>query len=259
LKVLGIDTETTGLDKKKDFITELGAVLFDVNLETGEWVPEKTVCNLIKDANYPELTAEVIKVNGITQMDLDTCGIPFDLAFESIHPLLEEADMIVAHNKGFDKGILTSQVERYMLGLAVLESKQWICSAEDLASNREFKCWKLSHLALDRGVPVDPRTLHRATDDILLMGKMLSSAKANPVEMLKYANTPDIVLQAHIPAPWTDNGVGKAQAQALGYSWEKPKGSDRQFPKFWVKKIKESELEIEKSKAPFSITNLGRL
>lgn len=258
MKVLGIDTETTGLDVNKDVIVELGAVLFHVD-DHCNWVPTIPVCHLVKDPHYPPMPAEATAVNGISQEDLDKEGIPFETAYAAILPLVAEADMIIAHNKNFDKKIIISQVGRFSLGVGILEHRPWICSAEDLETNKNFKCWKLSHLALDRGVPVDPRTLHRATDDIMLMGKMLTAAKADPKKMYEYSVTPEIVLQALIPAPWTDNGVGKLQAQALGYNWEKCKGSDRQFPKLWVKKIKENELESEIKKAPFTINNLGRL
>lgn len=256
--VLGIDTETTGLDVNKDLIVELGAVLFSVD-ENGSWTPQIPVCHLIKDPHYPPMPPEATAVNGITQEDLDSHGIPFDEAYAKILPLVAQCEMIVAHNKNYDKKIILSQVERFGLGVGILEHRPWICSAEDLETNKNFKCWKLSHLALDRGVAVDPKDLHRATDDIMLMGKMLTAAKADPKKMYEYSVTPEIVLQAQIPAPWTDNGVGKAHAQALGYGWEKVKGSDRQFQKLWVKKIKENELDSEIKKAPFTINNLGRL
>ena len=257
--VLGFDVEATGLDVKKDSIIEIGAILFDV--KNSIWNKVEEFSQIVYESSYGTLSKEVIEVTGITNEMLRALGKPFVDTIDGLLPLLEKSSVIVAHNKQFDKSMLLNQLERYRLPncLSLLDGKDWICSIEDLKSNRKMKCMKLSHLALDYGVTVNPKELHRASNDVELMGKLLTEAKADPIEMLGYSKEPNIIIRAHIMAPWKDGGEGKKEAQRLGFSWEKTKNSDRVFDKMWVKRIKESEKDAESKEASFPISVIGRL
>jgi DNA polymerase III epsilon subunit-like protein len=254
-KVLGIDFETTSLDIKKARIIEIGAVVFGV---TGtDWDPIIDLSTLVYDEGDMALNEDTIKITGITDAMLKAEGMEITTALEMLADMAAQCDMCVAHNEPYDRGVLKEVVERGAFGLIrgvnPLIEMPWVCSVTDLPQTKEYKCKKLSHLSLDLGITVDPSKLHRAVADVKLMGQMLTAAKADPEEMLKYRNTPSCYVQAVIPAPWTDGGKGKDAAVKLGYSWEKARGDDRVWAKTWVKKIKETDLQEEKRVAPFEV------
>lgn len=249
MKVCGIDFESTGLDTNKDRITEIGAVIFDTDKN---WEVVSEFNSLVWEPNYPKLTPEVIAITGITQAMLEKDGKAPGEALKALGAFTAEVELFVAHNAPFDQALLLAELKR----LGVTSKKKWVCSARDLKTNRQFKSWRLAHLALDYGVTVNPKLLHRAVDDVKLMGSMLAEAKADINEMIKYMETPDIIIRAVIPKPWEDGGKGKDAAKELGYSWQQPKGSDKTYQNFWVKIIKEDELDEEQRKAPFKVQQL---
>jgi len=254
--VLGIDTETTGIDIQKDSIVELGAVLFDVSND-GAWVPIEGFCSLVYEDGYV-ISPEAEKVNGISIQKLKEEGISFKKAMEAVLPLIVRADYIIAHNAKFDLGMISSQCQLKKIDSTKIFKRPWLCSIEDLPSNEGKKCLKLSHLAVDYGVTVNPDELHRATGDILLMGKMLEKAKADIYEMHRYSIAPYRVLAAEVTPPWEDNGKSVDLAKSLGYSWEKTRKSPKMFKKMWVKAVKALPEILEKElNQPIKVRELG--
>ena len=69
MKILGFDVESTGLDPKKDSITEMGLVLYDTDAKA----PVRISGFLVKGGL---ITAEIERITGITQAMLDTYGYP---------------------------------------------------------------------------------------------------------------------------------------------------------------------------------------
>lgn len=257
MRVLGFDTETTGLDTKKARIIEVGATLFDV---MGNWKPIESYGSLVYELGDDALAPETTKITGITQEELERDGKPRGQVISSLAELAQKAEMVVCHNAEYDKAMLWETVKKYNFDITIpaigyMLGLPWICSVMDLRSNREYKCRTLSHLALDRGVAVDPADLHRAVGDVALMGKMLSTAKdSDPKEMYAYQQSPWVFLQAIIPPPWEDGGKGKDAATKLGYSWEKARHTDGPvFSKTWVKRVKDCDVEDEKKSASFPV------
>lgn len=246
--VCGIDFESTGLDTNKDRITEIGAVIFD----TKDWTPLKEFNCLVWEPSYPKLIPEVVAITGITQEMLEKEGKTPKEAILSLGEFTNDVEVFVAHNAPFDQAMLLSELKRH----GYSSKKKWVCSARDLKSNKQFKSWRLAHLALDYGVTVNPKLLHRAVDDVKLMGVMLKEAKADINAMIKYMETPDVIIAAMIPKPWEDGGKGKDAAKELGYSWQQPKGMEKTFQNRWVKVIKEDEFDEEQRKAKFKIEQL---
>lgn len=239
MKVLGFDVETTGLDTTSEYIIEVGAVLFDVTAD-GEWLPLKGESFLVYEQSYPQLSELIEGLTGITDKILKLEGIPFHRAMEKVDELAMEAELICAHNAQFDFAMLDSQAKRFKIGLHMLEMP-WICSIKDLESNEAKTCKRLSHLALDYGVVVDPNILHRATDDVALMGQMLTAAKADAWKMHIYAQTPEVTFIAQVPGPWVDGGKGTEAAKAAGYRFDPA-------DKKWKKKVKETKAHEEQSR-----------
>lgn len=250
-----IDFEATGLDTSKDSIIEIGAQLVDDKFDV-----LKSLSVLVK----PEqpLSAEIQTITGITQNDLDTEGTTLGVAAGMLSQVLtEDIGYVIAYNREFDESLFRVDTAREALGMLPsvnqLLNLPWLCAMKDIERNYDFKCWKLSHLALDYGIAVDPAKLHRAINDVELTRKLLKASGVTALQMYQYQVTPWVYLQALIPAPWTDGGKGKAEATKLGYSWEKAKGTDAPvFEKTWVKRVKEHKVEDEIKAAPFSVRQL---
>ena len=256
--VLGIDTETTGIDTQKDSIVELGAVLFDIQ-DDGSWKPVESFCSLVYEDGYI-ISPEAEKVNGISLDKLKSEGISLRRAIEEVLLLAARADYIIAHNAQFDLGMLSNQCQLKKISAVEIFKKPWLCSIEDLPSNEGKKCLKLSHLAVDYGVIVNPDELHRVTGDILLMGKMLEKAKASIYEMHRYSIAQYRVLAAEVTPPWEDNGKSADIAKSLGFSWEKTRKSPKPFKKMWVKAVKALPEILEKElNQKIKIRELGDL
>lgn len=268
-KLLGLDFETQGLDIENTNPTEVGAILIEC-YEPGEipnWKeagPNQTSVHtvvssleqLLWQPGYPAQSKDIVDLTGITTEMLREKGqAPKKVFIELLFPLMEKADYLVAHNAPFDKGILYATAKRE--GLTVPE-KTWVCTRTQVPYPERYSCRKLSHIALDHGLKMDGRELHRATSDVRLMLEVLANYSFDNV--LRFIAEPEIVLRIIIPAPWTDGGVGKQDAAKLGYGWEKPRGYEYNgpsYPKCWVKKVKASQKENEIKKSQYKIVEIG--
>lgn len=253
--VLGLDFETQDADAKTTRITEIGAVLFTV-IENRL----KPLCDynrLVYEPDYPPQTKKIIELTGITDDMLIAKGISRKEALRELITLIDSADIIMAHKISFDKTVLYSSAKLFDL---VVPEKEWLCTLTNFNWPSNLTCHKLSHLAYEHGIMVDPRTLHRAFEDVALMGRVVNEYSFSDV--IKYAREPWIYLKADVIAPWKDGGFQTGVAKSLGYSWQQVKGVDfYQWDKTWVTRVKESMFEahkeeISKSIAPFRITKI---
>lgn len=253
MKLLMLDFETQGDDPKTTNPTEVGAVLFRLD-EFNGLSEEKNLSQLIWDELYEPQTPEIIEITGITDKLLKAEGKdPLSVFRDEISPLVQEADYVLCHNMSFDRGIYEATCKR--LGTPISTPvKGWICTIQDVPYAKKYKCKKLSHLAYDHGILVHPSTLHRAIADVRLLALLISGYKFE--DILKYRDTPWAYLRAVVPAPWEDGGVGVAQAKKLGYAWEKIWGTEIEFSKKWVRRLKEDQIETEKERCPFKLMRL---
>lgn len=255
-----IDFEATGVDVKKDRITEIGAWM----VETDTLLPLDVYSGLVYDTDYPELSPEVEGLTHITNAQLKAEGIPLVQHMYKMWDMFSEyfkyLEYIVAYNKSFDEELFKAEAERVALGLTntgnLFLQVPWLCAMRDVESNYNFKCWKLSHLAVDRGVDVIASELHRAVGDVKLTRKVLAENNISLHDMYKFQQEPWVYIQAQIPAPWKDGGAGRDQAKALGFSWERAQGDDRVFEKTWVKRVKEHQVGTETERAPFRVVRI---
>jgi hypothetical protein len=187
---------------------------------------------------------------------LERDGKPVKDVFTSeLFPLMEAADVIIAHNIKFDKTVLESVCAR--IGL-IPPKKRWLCTLTEVPYPDKYRCKQLSHLAYDHGLPMDTRVLHRAVHDVRLMLDLILT-KYCFSKILAYADEPWLYLKADIPAPWTDGGKGKEAATKIGYSWEKARGTEEPvFPKTWVKRVKLSQADKEIALAAFPVIRLNK-
>ncbi len=240
-----LDFETNGLPHTSD-ITEVGLVIY--NLRAGMHAIESEFSSLVYENGYPNQTPQIIELTGITDEMLLTEGRSPVIVVSEIAALMETLDYAIAHNKSFDKGIVEDKFTKY--GIKVPRA-QWICSLHDIPYDKKYKCKKLSHLAYDHGILVDPSTLHRALDDVKLLARLILE-KYDIEKIVQYAKSPWVYLRCMASGPWIDGGVSSGWAKANGYGWEGVKGTEEKYPKCWVKRIKKFELE-ENLKSPYEI------
>ena len=218
--VLGVDTETTGLDCTVDRITEIGAVLYDWN----PGIPLRIFSVLvIPEKPIPE---EVMKVNGITEAMIENYGVLEEDALRELSTLICEADYLMAHNAAFDRGFIDQAFLRRKM---TAPEKPCLCTREDIKYPAEITTRKLSYLAAEAGF-VNPFR-HRAIFDVLTMLK--TAEEHNLEDIIKRSLEPTVYVQAHVSFD------EKELAKAKMFQWCGPK-------KIWWKALKENDYREEK-------------
>ena len=231
MKILGIDTETTGLDCTKDRITEIGACLLDWNTGTPLQMLSMLV---IPEIPIPE---EVVKLNGITEEMIEQYGVLEEDAMRELGCLMEDADFFMAHNAQFDRGFV--EAARNRRGL-INSGKAWLCTREDIKYGPEITTRHLNYLAAEAGF-VNPFK-HRAIFDVLTMFKIAEQFELD--DIIKRNLEPTIYVQALVSFD------EKELAKAKMFQWCGPK-------KIWWKSMKLSDLDAEKPDYAFHINILN--
>lgn len=227
MKILGLDTETTGLDKDKDQITELGLVLWD-------WEGKKP----LKMSNYLikptiEISAEASAVSGLTEADFQYAK-PVEKVNEKLDWYLNEADYVMAHNAPFDKSFVTR-----IFSTELAKSKLWIDSRTDIVyDDVKHKSKSLVTLAATHGF-LNPFA-HRALFDVMTMLKV---ASLYDLEVMVFrANSPTVEVISLAPFSQKD------EVKSFGFYWDAER-------KVWFINIKECDL-VQKT-FPFQIKVTG--
>lgn len=241
MSVLIIDVESTSLNVNQARIIELGAMItpLDFSYSLG------TMNSLVKDSTYPALTQETIDVTRITQQMLNEEARTPGQAVELLKTIIDPKELlfVCAFNVEYDKPVFIEDMKRSGLTMDPVINHiiqlPWVCGLRDVASHQKFKSRKLSHLALEYGVPVDPAQLHRALGDVELTRKMLHAVPTSADVMYEYQKIPWVVLKAHVAFDQKD------LAKAAGFSWQKVHGDEREYTRAWVKRIKTTEVEKE--------------
>lgn len=205
LRVLLLDTETTGLQAGRDQVIELALLAFDLDLATGQPVGQMQVYDGLEDPGVP-LSAEVQQLTGITDEMLK--GQRLDEA--RIAQMLTGAQLVIAHNAGFDRPF----VEARLPAFAELD---WACSFADIDWKRQGReSAKLSALAAQVGWFYDA---HRAEMDchalLAVLRPPLPSGPNGLLQLVQAAQQPSFRLQA-TGAPFE----AKDQLKARNYRWD---------------------------------------
>ena len=205
-RVLVIDTETTGLSHAADKIIELAMLLVEVDTASGLPRGQVETFEGFEDPGMP--IPEVSRgITGIT--DEMVQGQRLD--DQQVAAMVERADLVVAHNAGFDRPFVESRFPGFA-------QKPWACSFMDIdwkAMGAESA--KLSALARDQGWFFDA---HRALVDCHALLQVLSSrGEADPITGLNRLMTagaqPSFKLRA-TGAPFES----KDKLKSRGYRWD---------------------------------------
>lgn len=241
--LLFTDVETTGLSVEKDYITELGAVLWDTVRES----PVEVLSEFILFPEAPSISKEITELTGIDRelLEKHSYGSPRDV-LKRFYAMADKADFIVAHNAPFDRSFIEKAYE--ILGskkLGFIHLWNWIDTLTDLPFSPNITSRKQGHIAAELGV--NPNLFaHRAIFDVL---QLIAVFNKYPLDVvLKRAQAENVRAVAKILPPFKDpRPVGEKEvdmAKALHFRFY----SDT---KEWVKMMK--DFEIENVKFPFEV------
>ncbi len=168
-KIVIFDTETTGLEPGKNVIVSLSWQVFDNRLNKTE--AQTCFFNWPEDKDRVDMDA--IKINGLTEQRLQQLGTT-DKAegLRSFAETIANADLLVAHNGGFDIKFVKADAEECSVTFAKREIPLWdtmvnmtdYCAIQ--RSDGKYKWPKLYELADRLGVNTDDIHLHHSSDDV---------------------------------------------------------------------------------------------
>jgi len=204
-RVIVLDTETTGLDARNEKVIELAMLSVLVDTATGQPVGPVTLYESFEDPGKP-IPPQITEITGID--DSMVQGQRIDDA--AVTALVEQADLVVAHNAGFDRPFVEAR-------WPVFARKAWNCSFAGIAWKKEGSgSAKLEFLASERGWFYDA---HRAQVDCHALLQVLSSPLADGqtglARLLNGAGQTRYKLRA-TGAPFE----AKDKLKSRGYRWD---------------------------------------
>lgn len=222
-----LDTETTGLNHRTDEIIEIGVIAFTFN-NAGELGDVTGVYGGLRQPAIA-IPADITRLTGIT--DDMVAGQAIDTVL--LNTLIEPADLIIAHNAGFDRPFCEAFSP-------VFVRKAWACSVSEIEwSARGFEGSKLGYLIGQSGYFHDG---HRAVDDCFalleVLGQVRPGTVTTPLTELYQASQRSRVRIYAENSPFDM----KDHLKARGYRWSD--GSDGR-PKSWWIELPEETLEGE--------------
>ena len=204
-RVIVLDTETTGLDAKSERIIELAMLSVQVDLATGQPVGPVTTYESFEDPGKP-IPPAITEITGID--DSMVRGQRIDDT--RVAELVQDADLIVAHNAGFDRPFVEAR-------LPVFATRAWNCSFAGIDWKAQGSgSAKLEFLAHERGWFYDA---HRALVDchalLQVLATPLKNGQSGLQQLLQGASNTRYKLRA-TGAPFD----AKDALKARGYRWD---------------------------------------
>lgn len=161
MRIMGLDTETSGLEQER------GHRIIEIALLTYDMETQKLVDRFVMRFD-PERSIDpgAERAHGISYSDL--IGEPKWVNHaEEVAKRMAAADLLVAHNMGFDGPFLAAEFLRVGIevpdvhSLCTMENARWACP--------DGKLPRLGELAFSLGVPYDPSLAHAAEYDVQVM------------------------------------------------------------------------------------------
>ncbi len=222
-----LDTETTGLDARKDDVIEIGLIGFTFNIE-GDIGDVTAVYGGLQQPSAA-IPHDITRLTGITDAMVE--GQVIDM--RAVRALVEPADLIIAHNAGFDRPFCEALSP-------IFARKAWACSNSEIDwAMRGYEGTKLGYLINQSGYF---HLGHRAVDDCFALLEVLDRCRPDddrsPFAELYEASTTSRVRIFAENAPYDL----KDRLKERGYRWSD--GSDGR-PKSWWIEIAEEAVEEE--------------
>tara|TARA_R110000868_G_scaffold334233_4_gene594943 strand:- start:4341 stop:5174 length:834 start_codon:yes stop_codon:yes gene_type:complete len=206
--VLGLDLEginenliENGVNLTLDRVTEIGAVLWDVNRSQ----PVKILSELIDEPDHLPLDEDTAELTGIDDDMLEQWGAKdkeIVRILETLVSMIEKADAVVAHNGGnYDRPMIEAMAQRF--GVKFPDAI-WIDSGRDIEFPKKMHMRSMAALEHAHGF-VNPFP-HRAVTDVLSMLKIFSAYNYERIYAL--ATSPIVRVVADLKAPnWKDQNA----------------------------------------------------
>ncbi len=223
-----LDTETTGLDPRKDKVIELAMIAFGFD-ERGRVCRVRERFQAFNDPGRP-IPAEVVELTGITDEMVRGRSIDPDAVARVVGP----AVVVIAHNAAFDRPFVEALHP-------VFATKAWACSLSEIPwSEAGIGSAKLDYLAMRYGLFHDG---HRGLTDCEVLLEILArplpgSGEPTLKRLLDTAREPTWRIWA-LDSPFEM----KDRLKARGYRWSD--GSDGN-PRAWYRDVLDVDLEEEK-------------
>lgn len=155
VRVALLDTETTGLFAGRDRILEIAVLLLEVERGSGRILRELERYEGLQDPGRP-IPWEAMAVHGIT--DAMVRGQRIDAPV--VRRLLDSAELLVAHNSGFDKGFVAQVAPE-------AAAMRWACSCRGIPWRSLFPQAPNARLQdLAEAFHLPKGTAHRAMGDV---------------------------------------------------------------------------------------------
>lgn len=244
MKVCILDFETTGLDTSKALPLELGWIVTDENFETIEQAK-----NMYFKHTGIKIPQRIVDLTGITAQKLIDDGEKENVVAETFLKCTEDVGLFIAHNAKFDREIMAGLLKR--VGPPekhpVIKKKKWLCSAHDIEYPDFVTCKKLTHICTDYKIfPEEGEEAHTASSDCLFLWRLLAERGDGATELIKQRDEPVIYLKADV------SFKDRNKAKEDGYRWQGDRSWGLEFPKTWVKRVRESKIGEEKEReVPF--------
>jgi DNA polymerase-3 subunit epsilon len=233
--LLIVDLETTGLNPEIDQPIELGAILYSVEHH----------CTLQQVSTVlPVLENAAESINRISAVACQALSEELiQQGYELFYGMLAAADYVVAHNAAFDSQWL-NRFERF----SNLYQKPWLCTYDDFIWPENTKPTSLVTTALNHGIGVSHA--HRALTDCQLIAALFDRVEyhqpgklqALVTQAIHRASEPQFYVIAHVDID------DRQLAKKRGFRW------CQYLDRKWVKKMRCSDYEAEKSEYPFQTT-----
>lgn len=149
LKVLYMDSETTGLSLFADEVIEAGFILAKINADTAELIEVLDVYQGFNEPLGASISENAKAIHGLTDGDVKGHKLEID----RIVGMVKQCDFACSHNGAFDRPMLEKAVEE-------LAEVRFTCSMAEIDWGFESK--KLRYILMELGYHF---TGHRAIDD----------------------------------------------------------------------------------------------
>ena len=183
-KLFLFDTETTGLSYARDEIIEFAAVTLE--RRNGQVVVTEEYDELITLSPGSSVPPEIVKLTGITDMDIASRGIPKTQVCQDIARMMAGNTLLLAYNAHFDLSFLF-----YMLmrdgDISILKGKDKL---DLLTVYKDRRCFphKLCNAIEAYGLSGQVVNSHRAVDDVIATVAVMREMEAERSDLERYVN-----------------------------------------------------------------------